>query len=753
MRALLLLTSLLAMKLVGYTHPKTGVAFTREGAGFVAKSSLHPFFRPGMIEGAAGEKLTNPYANSVWVRAAVRILSAPIASVPLVFASSAGGQAVTLPELTAFWTKPARGLHGAVTLGDLIEGTVGWLKLRGECYWLLGDEWLTRSARKGAMRLANPQRMRALLSRDGEEVLGWEYTHTRGRRELLLPEQVIRLAQWNPYDDASGLGDLDAASVAAEADFLAGKFGLNLMRNNGDRGPVISVKTQISDAQRIQIEQAIREKRAASARGEVRSLVMPADIDVKDPQAQALDAALVAQRLENRHEIAIAFGIPPSMFDVTQSYSIGSASDYFRLIETACAPLAARIADAIEQVTERLTGRTLVARFNFDEHSTMQAARRERIDAAQKLFSLGVPLAVINETLGLGLPRVDGDEQGYLPYSVVPIGQESVMYALEPVAEMPVETDPAAKLVRLLEARRTSRAVVIDVPPGTPALSWGARMLAAPSQCAACAGDIEEKAGDSARTSHWKRIARLMARHEKVARGKITKVLAWARGETLRKLAQLAPLEPKAIAQRAAVADFLFLLGEFTSKLTTELRGAATAALDASGTQALGEIGVNDPFTMPAPEALAYFRLRENKLKDTSDAIYERLKGNLTDGFEKGETLDELTARVKQTFKGIEDGAARTIAATETSSAFGVGRQRALEKAGIEWKQWLTSALPNVRATHAEADQQTVAIDKPFTVGAAQLMHPGDPTGPAEEVINCRCTSIAVRAPKEEQTT
>jgi hypothetical protein len=30
-------------------------------------------------------------------------------------------------------------------------------------------------------------------------------------------------------------------------------------------------------------------------------------------------------------------------------------------------------------------------------------------------------------------------------------------------------------------------------------------------------------------------------------------------------------------------------------------------------------------------------------------------------------------------------------------------------------------------------------MDEPFTVGGASLMYPGDPAGPAEEVINCRC--------------
>ena len=49
-----------------------------------------------------------------------------------------------------------------------------------------------------------------------------------------------------------------------------------------------------------------------------------------------------------------------------------------------------------------------------------------------------------------------------------------------------------------------------------------------------------------------------------------------------------------------------------------------------------------------------------------------------------------------------------------------------------------------MRETHAAAEKQTVGIDEPFIVGGAELMFPGDPAGPPEEVINCHCVQIAV---------
>jgi hypothetical protein len=45
----------------------------------------------------------------------------------------------------------------------------------------------------------------------------------------------------------------------------------------------------------------------------------------------------------------------------------------------------------------------------------------------------------------------------------------------------------------------------------------------------------------------------------------------------------------------------------------------------------------------------------------------------------------------------------------------------------------------------AEQDyQKGIPIEKAFRVGGYDLMYPGDPNGPAQEVINCRCFTFAV---------
>ncbi len=64
-------------------------------------------------------------------------------------------------------------------------------------------------------------------------------------------------------------------------------------------------------------------------------------------------------------------------------------------------------------------------------------------------------------------------------------------------------------------------------------------------------------------------------------------------------------------------------------------------------------------------------------------------------------------------------------------------------------QQWLSTLDGRTRETHSEADGQRVPVGATFSVGGAQLRFPGDPFGPAEEIVNCRCTTLLV-APDEE---
>ena len=101
---------------------------------------------------------------------------------------------------------------------------------------------------------------------------------------------------------------------------------------------------------------------------------------------------------------------------------------------------------------------------------------------------------------------------------------------------------------------------------------------------------------------------------------------------------------------------------------------------------------------------------------------------------------------IRERMDGVSVSRAKTIARTETHGAVQETAAETMrleaEAVGLEGdtqKVWTAGMDMRVRESHAEADGQAVGLDESFTVGGVSLRFPGDPLGPPEEVINCRC--------------
>jgi hypothetical protein len=55
--------------------------------------------------------------------------------------------------------------------------------------------------------------------------------------------------------------------------------------------------------------------------------------------------------------------------------------------------------------------------------------------------------------------------------------------------------------------------------------------------------------------------------------------------------------------------------------------------------------------------------------------------------------------------------------------------------------EWVTMGDSEVRKLHVETNGETVPSGQPFTVGEYELLYPGQPVGPPEVWINCRCVA------------
>lgn len=101
----------------------------------------------------------------------------------------------------------------------------------------------------------------------------------------------------------------------------------------------------------------------------------------------------------------------------------------------------------------------------------------------------------------------------------------------------------------------------------------------------------------------------------------------------------------------------------------------------------------------------------------------------------------ELTTRIARDRSTWQVRAER-IARTETTGSFNAGALDAGVQEGARVKVWIASIDDRTRETHLDTSGQCVGIDGSFDVGGTELQMPGDPAGPPEEIVNCRCTVV-----------
>lgn len=145
-----------------------------------------------------------------------------------------------------------------------------------------------------------------------------------------------------------------------------------------------------------------------------------------------------------------------------------------------------------------------------------------------------------------------------------------------------------------------------------------------------------------------------------------------------------------------------------------------------------------------------------NRMVRIPDEVFDLVAGQISQGVNLGEGVPKLAARVDNVLSTTEQerwpNRATVVARTETIGALNAGRADAFvafdeerddEDPELE-KFWLATDDSRTRPTHREAEGQRVPVGKSFTVGGFELEFPGDPAGPPQEVIQCRCTMLLV---------
>lgn len=127
--------------------------------------------------------------------------------------------------------------------------------------------------------------------------------------------------------------------------------------------------------------------------------------------------------------------------------------------------------------------------------------------------------------------------------------------------------------------------------------------------------------------------------------------------------------------------------------------------------------------------------------EDITD-LKKKIAGEISRGFAGSMSYAKIAANIAL-ISGIPKNNAMTIARTEMhriqTKASMDTCYKAREKKAEVIKFWDSTLDSRTRDSHMRVDGEQKELDEKFSNG---LLYPGDPDGPAEEVINCRCALL-----------
>lgn len=148
------------------------------------------------------------------------------------------------------------------------------------------------------------------------------------------------------------------------------------------------------------------------------------------------------------------------------------------------------------------------------------------------------------------------------------------------------------------------------------------------------------------------------------------------------------------------------------------------------------------------PELMPYYP-EKKAVKRGIDLAYgkKQITASVTSSILQGKSVKGMADDLQKRIPTMNRASAIRTARTAVTGAENAGRQDSFEaaaKMGIKvQKKWVATKDNRTRHDHGMADGQIVDYDKPFIVGGYKLMFPGDKSGPAHEVYNCRCKMVS----------
>lgn len=626
---------------------------------------------------------------------------------------------------------------------------------------LLGNSILWYASQSNYLMLLPAETIMLDISRDGRlaSYKVAEMQSDGGMQKVIQtsfsPEDIVHMRRPNPSSLLWGLSPF----IPGRKSVLFNRYSQEYLNSFYQKGamPGFALEMGAEANERVAMRLLRTFENAYTGRKNMRrTLVLPKGVSLKEVSHTLADQDLATYVNMNREDIINILKVPKHELSLQEAGSLGSEEAKTALKNfwnATLIPLARIVEGELTRFFRRrgqLEGTDTFLEFDLSNVDALQEDLAAKADMAVKLLNAGWSLNEVRTKIW-ELPE-SGEAAATVPYPIRPTG---------PVGGFPT--------------------FGLALPSQAPALP----PAQAPAQEDRNATASGTKASKDKLTSFLKGGDGWWSRREAHAREAVAKGQAELEKAVLKMFADMAVAITKAVKSHLKEKSWdegLRTKADERAKLVgkTELRRKLRRALDRFEERWIDDartalsarvdagygVALELPFNLASENEITALRergakAREDALEERSGRVFSYLNESTVEGvystiergIDSGKTVAEIADDLRSKFSDVEQIGARaqTIARTETLTAVSIGQAAAMKDAARLvpdlMKMWITADDDRVRDTHQQLHGDVVEHDAEFANG---LQYPRDPSGKAEDVINCRCTWIMV--PKDQMS-
>lgn len=660
------------------------------------------------------EKLIETYNDFVWVYACIYTVANSAAGIPIsLFKKEEDGSLIEMNDhpILSVLNKP----NSSHTKHDLIETTFTHLESVGNSFWELSRD---RFGTVTNIYPLNPKRVE-IVPDPKRYIRGYKFT-VNGKEIYLRAEDVLHFKYTDPNNDYWGMSPLAPASDTLLQEHNAIEYNKAFFKNSARPDVVFNIEGPLTRTGFKRMRSMIKQMFGGPQKAHS-AAILEGGVKIDQLGFAPKDLEFLELRKYNRDEILSVLGVPPALVGIFESAIKANAQEQRKFFwETTMIQKLKKIEMQLNHMFipnfENLlpADQTLMIKFDL---TSVDALGESTEIIANRVSSL--------KTQGIITPNEARLELGYesLPGLDVIAGPVATPQPVLDEEGNPVEEDP--------DKRNGIQISDVSV------FSKEQR------------SEIIRKAEESRRP------------FENQLQDNIDKYFEDLEERVLEKLSFLLKYKKRKYYNKSVNVETLFTDREEIQRIAAVIEDDIRTAITVNGNLAVLELAValdlgdvtNLNFNSPQIQDFISSRAFQ-AATSISGTTKDRLSKLLARAFDEQLDLQDIRSAIKSELTGqVSRSRASTIAQTEIGIAqnkarrFGAEHIQTVVPEAKLLKVWLSARDAKVRPSHIINDQ--VSNTSPLKMDAYYpngLKFPMDTSGPASEIINCRCVETFVSA-------